>query len=172
MNSLADAYLDHILIYLKSNERGSPPLRMFLDNWFAYSHQGPFLSPNGNPVWFNNPDPSKLKVREALLSMHYVSKGAIDVINGDSDDKLVKEHSVPISILKDILYSKMPKNKSTLNNLLLTYYRLGVLTKTEDNLLKTNGLNSKMPKNWNSTMNVFARYDQCGIIKVGGVIND
>ena len=50
-----------------------------------------------------------------------------------------------------------------IENILLRFYRLGVLTKDEDDILRLKGLNSKMPASWDLTESVFSRYEFAGI---------
>ena len=54
-------------------------------------------------------------------------------------------------------------NGNVVEIFLLNYYRLGVLTKDEDNILSSIGLKYKMPEDWNIKMNVFYRYEVAGI---------
>ena len=58
--NLSEAYLSHLVLYIKSGDEDKHTLRLFLDYWFAYSQGGPFLNRNGKPRWFNNPDPKKI----------------------------------------------------------------------------------------------------------------
>ena len=57
--NLSDAYLSHLVLYIKSVDEDKHTLHLFLDYWFAYNQGGTFLNINGNPRWFNNPDPQK-----------------------------------------------------------------------------------------------------------------
>ena len=118
-------------------------------------------SKNNRPVWFNNPNP--IKTRDTLLSMHFVSKKALKVINENLDIKFIKEHSLPVSVIYELLLKQDFKNENDIEIFLLNYYRLGVLTKDEDNILSSIGLKYKMPEDWNIKMNVFYRYEVAGI---------
>ena len=57
---------------------------------------------------------------------------------------------------------KKISNVNAAKKILNKYYKLGVLTKSEDDLLNNAKLRSKMPPLWDSE-NVFARYDAIGI---------
>ena len=81
--NLSDAYLDHLVIYIKSGDEDKSKLRGFADSWFAYNQGGPFLNRNGKPVWFNRPDPKKNSVKAALLLMHFISKNAMENNSGE-----------------------------------------------------------------------------------------
>ena len=161
ISNVKNSYLKHIKIFIDSKNNDKHLLRTFLDNWFAYHKEGPFLSKNNRPVWFNNPNP--IKTRDALLSMHFVSKKALKVINENLDIKLIKEHSLPVSVIYELLLKQDFKNENDIEIFLLNYYRLGVLTKDEDNILSSIGLKYKMPEDWNIKMNVFYRYEVAGI---------
>jgi hypothetical protein len=161
--NLSDAYLDHLVLYIKSGDEDKSTLRGFLDSWFAYNQGGPFLNRNGKPVWFNKPDPKKNRVRDALLSMHFISKNAMETIHGKRNDRLIKEHSIPIAEIFNILHSHTDHSRDQIRDSLEKFYRLGVLTKEEDLKLKKKKLNSKMPPDWTTKDGVFARYDAIGI---------
>lgn len=159
-------YLKHIQIYLESGSSNKHLLRCFLDDWFAYKNKGPFINRNGNPRWFNNPCPNKN--RDALLSMHFISNSAIKTISGEENSRLVKEHSIPITVLYDILKSIDNPNVITIHETLNKFYRLGVLTKDEDSEITRLGYKSKMPKKWNKGDDPFIRYKEA---KITGMVN-
>ena len=62
-----------------------------------------------------------------------------------------------------MLIQQNPKTIDDIENILLRFYRLGVLTKDEDDILRLKGLNSKMPTSWDFNDNVFSRYEVAGI---------
>tara|TARA_B110000483_G_C18182784_1_gene537718 strand:+ start:2069 stop:2581 length:513 start_codon:yes stop_codon:yes gene_type:complete len=158
---IKDSYLEHIKICIKSDAWGRGLLRTFIDNWFAYYKQGPFLNSNSNPNWYNKPSP--VKDKDALLEMHFISDMAFDVIEQGSDVRLIKEHSIPVHVIRKILIQEKPKTINDIENILLRFYRLGVLTKDEDDILNLKGLNSKMPTSWDFNESVFSRYEVAGI---------
>ena len=159
---LKNSFLDHICIYIKSGFKPKGLLRSFTDNWYAYEKEANnfnyFLNKNSNPIWFNNPNPKKHKL--ALLNMDFISENAMNVINGFSDKRLVKDHSVPINEIFD-LFDRTNINRKHVEHTLLEFYRLGVITKDENENLNNEGLRSKMPEKWDS---VFARYEKIGLI--------
>ena len=160
--NLSDAYLDHLVIYIKSGDEDKSKLRGFADSWFAYNQGGPFLNRNGKPVWFNRPDPKKNSVKAALLLMHFISKNAMETIQGKRNDRLIKEHSIPIAEIFNILHSHTDHSRDQIRDSLEKFYRLGVLTEEED--LRLNKIfKSKMPPGWTTKDGVFARYDAMGI---------
>jgi len=161
LKQIKNSYLEHIKICIESDAWGAGLLRSFADYWFAYHKQGPFLNSNNNPKWYNNP--SSVKDKDALLEMHFISDMAFDAIEQGSDVRLIKEHSVPVRVLRKILIQQEPKSTTDIENILLRFYRLGVLTKDEDDILCVKGLSSKMPMYWDTTENVFSRYEVAGI---------
>ena len=157
LDKLKNSYLTHIMIFVDSQNNDKHLLRTFIDNWFAYYKKGPFLSKNNKPLWFNNPDP--FKCRDALLNMHFVSKRALDVINNNLDTRLIKEHALPVSVIYELLYKENLKKERDVEDFLINYYRLGVLTFDEDKKLTEAKLKYKMPLEWNKNMNVLYRYE-------------
>ena len=156
IEKLKNSYLTHIKIFIDSQNNDKHLLRSFLDNWFAYFKKGPFLSKNNKPIWFNNPNP--IKSKDALLSMHFISQSALKVINNNLNVRLIKEHALPISVIYELLFEEKFKNEKNIEKFLINYYKLGVLTKDEDDLLSKEKLKYKMPEDWNKQMNVFYRY--------------
>lgn len=172
INRIKNSFLEHIVIYFKSGFAPKSLLRTFIDNWYAYEKASNgvtyFLNKNGNPIWFNKPDPKKHK--NALLEMDFISEGAKELILtqdktilvNDKHQRLIKEHSIPVASLYEILRKEENLNVDQTELILQRYYKLGVLTKSEDDLLNSKKLRSKMPKKWDQE-NVFARYDAIGI---------
>lgn len=150
--NLENAYLEYLKIYLNTKEENGPLFRTFVDNWFAYSEGSPFLNSRGKPKWFNNPNP--VKERDALLAMHFKSKDAMRIIYGKQEGRLMKDHSIPIKILRILICEELGTGPgvSKIKQFLKKYYRIGVITKKED-----------MPENWDRS-NVFARYKKVNII--------
>ena len=160
---LKNSYLTHIKIYIKSYNNDKHLLRTFIDNWFAYYKRGPFLTKNNRPKWFNNPNPRKSK--NALLSMHFISKNAYEVINKDMDVRLIKEHSLPVSVIYKLLFEEKYHCEKDIESFLINYYKLGVITKEEDDKLTKNKLKDAMPEGWNKYKSVFDRYKEVNILK-------
>ena len=161
LKQIKNSYLEHIKICIESDAWGAGLLRSFIDYWFAYHKQGAFLNSKNNPIWHNNPSPKKDK--DALLGMHFISDMALDVLEQGSSVRLIKEHSIPVSVIQKILIQQKPKTINDIENILLRFYRLGVLTKHEDDILRLKGLNSKMPTSWDFNDSVFSRYEVAGI---------
>lgn len=161
IQKMENLYLDYIVLFAKYDDPNGPLFRTLIDNWYGYHEGGQMLSSGGRPRWFNNPDP--YKIEPVLPSMHFVSLEARNVISGQSRSGLVKDHAIPVAVLRKIISSVDPKSRSTIRDFLLENYRLGLVTKEEDKVLNIDGLKSSMPENWNGT-DWKARYDFANIL--------
>ncbi|MCP4122776.1 MAG: hypothetical protein GY751_13570 [Bacteroidetes bacterium] len=157
---MENLYLKYLLLYEKYEDQNGPLFRTFIDNWYGFHEGGEMLSKGGRPKWFNNPDTHK--IGPVLSSMHFVSQKARSVLSGQSNSRLVKDHAIPVVILRQMISSHDPKSIELVREFLLRNYRLGVITKEEDNDLNSKGLKSTMPTDWNGT-NWKARYEFAGI---------
>jgi hypothetical protein len=118
---LEQAYLEHILLYLRSADPNGPMFRTLCDNWFAYHMGGPFLSRGQRPIWFNNPDPQKHQ--SALRKMHFISTAAEKVLDGKSAERLVKDHAIPIAVLRRTVIERQPRPPGSTKLLLPSCYQ-------------------------------------------------
>lgn len=157
---LEKTYLKYLEIYHATNDNNGSLFRSFIDNWYAYYRGGPFLNSSGNPKWFNNPNPQR--EWDALTSMDFVSKKALSVMEGKHTDRLVKDHSIPIKIIRSEFSKLETPNIEIIKHFLIANYKLGVITKTEDRLLDKRKLRSGMPENWDGK-NWRARYEKVNI---------
>lgn len=137
------------------------PFRTFMDSWFAYHVGGPLLSANSRPHWLNNPCP--VRHRDALLTAHWVSANAALTLAGVRSDRLVKDHAVPVSVLRDQLMSQPPADLDAAREFMIRNYRIGIITIEEDDALTAASLRSRMPSGWRLGDSPFARYDAAGI---------
>lgn len=160
-NPLEFSYLEHILIAITAEDR-SAPYRTFFDNWFAFKIGGPFLNRNSRPNWHNNPCPDRHG--EALKSAHFLSSKAARTLSGVERQRLVKDHAIPVAVLREMLIDQQPSSIAEVEQLMLRYYRIGVITQRENEQLRASGLNSEMPRGWTTGHDPFARYAQVGII--------
>lgn len=161
VNPLEQSYLKHILIAVEVRDH-SAPFRTFFDNWFAFKEGGTFLNANSRPHWFNNPKPGQHG--EALRSAPFVSLEASRTLAGVERQRLVKDHSIPVSVLRDIFFTKCPDSTEGARKILLQFYRFGIITETEDRILTAAGLRSRMPDSWTTGDSLFARYDAVSIV--------
>lgn len=160
-NSLEEAYLKHILIAVEVRDH-SAPFRTFFDNWFAFREGGPFLNRSSRPHWFNNPRPDQHG--EALRRAHFVSAGAARTLGGLASDRLMKDHAVPVSVLRELLFEEQPKSTDQVRAIMLRSYCFGIITEGEDRKLNAIGLRSRMPDGWTPTDSPYARYRAAGIV--------
>jgi hypothetical protein len=160
-NALEDSYLRHILIAAAVRDH-SAPFRTFFDNWFAFKEGGPFLNGNSRPHWFNNPCADKHG--EALRRAHFVSQSAARTLGGLDGRRLMKDHAVPVAVLRDILFEEQPNSVEEVRAFLLEHYCFGIITEDEDRKLNAAGLRSRMPEGWTTADQPFARYEKVGIV--------
>jgi len=141
--------LEYINIYLTHNDNSVKNLRRFLDGWHAYSKGGSLLTRGGNVRLLNNPDCSKPIVRKCLEDMDFISVDARNVLNGKAEHRLIVEHAIPIKVIRKKLKTMSSPTLLEIQECLKKHYRIGLLTKEEDNKINARGLNSSMPKGWN-----------------------
>ncbi|MCP4120123.1 MAG: hypothetical protein GY751_00020 [Bacteroidetes bacterium] len=153
--------LEYLVNFQKYGDQDGHLFRTFIDNWYGFHEGGQMLTKGGKPRWFNNPEPKVIK--SVSSSMHFTSMKAIEVLDGQSDSRLVKDHAIPIAVLRKMISSLDTISSKSIKNFLLENYRLGVITKEEDEVLNGKGLKSSMPENWNET-NWKARYEVAGIV--------
>lgn len=159
-NTLALSSLKHIQIAVEAKDRGAP-FRTFFDNFFAYHVRGAHLNSNGRPIWLNNPCPRRH--RDALLGAHFVSVAAMRVLAGLSEERLVKDHAIPVSVLREMLIDDNCDTLKRVQRLMSRFYRIGIITVSEDDLLVSRGFRSQMPSGWRRGDGPYARYDAVGI---------
>lgn len=160
MNALALSSLRHIQIATEVRDRAAP-YRTFLDNFYAYYAGGPLLNQTGRPHWFNRPCPREH--RDALASAHFVSVRAMRVLAGLSRESLVRDHAIPVAVLRDMLLNAHNPSLEIIERYIRNFYRLGIVTEGEDQSLTAAGLRSSMPEGWNPHDGPFSRYDAVGI---------
>ena len=129
------SYIKHIALAVAA-EDPSAPYRTFFDNWFAYHACGPFLNSKGRPRWFNKADP--VQSADALKAMHYISDRAWRVLIGEAPrEDLIKDHTIPVAILRDHLLAHRIVDEDLIRNFLIRNYKLGVITSDDDNKINS-----------------------------------
>jgi hypothetical protein len=159
-NDFGRSYLKRILASVEVRDF-SAPFRTDFDNWFAFREGGPFLNGNSRPHWHNHPCPDKHGV--ALRRAHFVSHAAARTLGGIARERLMKDHAIPVAVLRDLLFDRQPDSIEQVRAVLLRHYRFGVITEQEDRLLNAAGLRSRMPEGWTPNDGPFARYEKVGI---------
>ena len=142
-----------------------PTFRTMVDSWFAYRHhrwEG-FVTPRSFGVqWLNKGNLRNPRIAEAMLTLpqgHFVSHAARHVLRNRTDEWLVKDHAVPLKVMKTELEELCPSSTEEVESYLLRRYRLGIITKDEDKkfLRPKPHLRESMPDGY-APEEVFGRY--------------
>lgn len=160
INPLEESYLKRILVSVSVRDY-SAPFRTDFDNWYAFKEGGPFLNGNSRPHWYNNPCPDKHG--EALSRAHFVSTAAARTLSGIERERLMKDHAIPVAVLRDMLFHEQPNSIEEIRAFMLKNYSFGIITDEEDRKLNAAGLRSRMPQGWTAADGQFARYEAVGI---------
>ncbi|MDT8413418.1 MAG: hypothetical protein RQ875_13220 [Vicingaceae bacterium] len=142
--------LEHIQLEIK-HQRGQH-LRHFIDQYFCYKKG--YVTKSGKPAW------KKIFWNEC-----------VSVDAEKNGGKVVKEHIVPISVIKDMLLKLGPNATiKDIQKILDDFVMFATITKDEDKKLNDAGLKSKMPdtcyvKNneLKEGFDKFARHTEVGI---------
>lgn len=161
INRLEQSYLKHILTAADVRDC-SAPFRTFFDNWFAFKEGGPFLNAHSRPHWFNNPCPDRHG--RALGRAHFISTQAARTLGGLDRSRLMKDHAIPVTVLRDMLFDEQPASIEEVRDFMVRHYRFGIITDEEDAELNVAGLRSCMPDGWTPADGPFARYEKVGIV--------
>ncbi|MCH9853263.1 MAG: hypothetical protein K0U45_07135 [Alphaproteobacteria bacterium] len=81
---------------------------------------------------------------------------------GLSTTECIVEHVVPQMVIVNKLMELRELEVNIVEKILRDWYRVCLITKEEDSLLRSNGLRSVMPDGWDGK-NVWARYEKVGI---------
>jgi hypothetical protein len=77
---------------------------------------------------------------------------------------IVHDHSIPHSFVLNKLLALKNVTNEALKEVINKHYRIGIITKEEDELLTRSGLRKKMPDGWDEKSgSVYARYEKVGI---------
>ena len=126
-------YLDLILENPDGYPRKGYDPRSLLDSWYAYWMGRPYVKSTGTVQWFNHRELALPRLRDAVKSMHYISKDAWDVLTERAPpQRLMKDHAVPVKVLRREIKTKRFATIGQLEQFLIDRYRVGVITKTED----------------------------------------
>jgi hypothetical protein len=149
-------YLDLIIKSPDGYPRKGYDPRTLFDSWYAHWKGPPYVKSTGTVQWFNYREMALPRLREAVKSMHYVSKDAWDVlIEKVAAQRLMKDHAVPVKVLRREIKAKSFATVEQLERFLIDRYRVGVITKTEDDRLPKD-LRADMPDGDHSE---YARYN-------------
>jgi hypothetical protein len=164
IDDLRKTYLRYLLEYVRSGDPHSNVFRTFVDNWFAYYTGGSFLKTSLAAKWFNRADLKKKP--DAIAKFHLCSVRAKQVIDGIVEwEDLVKDHCIPLSILRKKLCKANPTTIEDVERILIQYYKIGLITQEENAKLNARRLRSEMPIGVETSPN--ARYESANIALVG-----
>lgn len=173
MNDHKIRCLNYIQAYIKSKDQSCHRFRGFVDEWYGHHKGGCFLTRKrkdnqGERVrWLNNPDITKDVYNKCMRDLHVVSEQALKILKRKGSEPLIKEHAIPIKKLRELVFLKLNSNSKIecIEQFLLTYYRVGAITKKEDLDVNKKGLKDCMPTNWDSNepRGLYARYDKAKI---------
>lgn len=128
--TLEEAYLEHIILHLKSGDQDNRPMRTYLDSWYAY-HVGPPLigGKSKTPRWMNTGDLEKKP--DLADHCHAVSVEARSRIDRGMTGGLVKDHCVPMKTIIAELKKASWSDAARLRAFLLSRYCVAVITQDE-----------------------------------------
>ena len=160
--ALAQSYTEHLKLIVSAEDRGAN-LRDFVDPWWCFERQGPFVRQRRDGAWtavtMNKPCPRAN--RQRLLSTDWVSSAARDIIESGSQEKcLIVDHAIPLRVVRESLFKLCPDDMTAF---LKSFIKRATITRSEDEILRANGLNSCMPEGVDPTLQPFARYDYSNI---------
>lgn len=157
--TLEEAYLDHILLHLRSNDPDCRPVRTYLDSWFAHS-VGPEMMERRTPrpQWLNRGDLQRRP--ELARRCHAISIEADERIKRGEVSDLAKDHTVPINQLISELSSTPLTDRDQIRAYLLRRYRVAVVTRDEHKKLGYgDSQRRKSKRQFTPDDDVYARYD-------------
>ncbi len=93
---------------------------------------------------------------------HFVSKKAIDQISNGETRGLVLEHAVPVSYINQYVIACEDPEVKDVEDIVLKWTILAVITKEEDSVLSNLKLHKTMPEDWDGE-DKLARYKAAGI---------
>jgi len=145
--------LEHIQLELRNGR--AQHLRHFVDQYYCYKHG--HVKKTGTAHW------------ESILWTTNVSRDARSI--GDRK-QVVKEHVVPLKVIREMLIELSRTGKATLEGIAIVLdenVRFATISKDEDRILRKHGLSSKMPEGFHKTGHelcgdLFARYKFVGIV--------
>lgn len=157
--TLEEAYLEHILLHLRSQDPDDRPLRTYIDSWYAHSLGTALLERKiPRPQWLNRGD---LERRPDLYAQcHAVSLAAERHIAANEVANLAKDHSVPLAGLIIELKRESFESRDNLRSFLQKRYRVAVVTQEEHRILnRGDAVRKKHGIQFKATDGPFARYD-------------
>ncbi len=91
-----------------------------------------------------------------------MSESALKQMLEGNKDKLVLEHVVPVSFINKLVLAEGMPAWQRIREIIIEWTLLSVITKNEEQMLKTLKLNQSMPSEWDG-VDKYARYKVAGI---------
>lgn len=157
--NLEEAYLEHILLHLSSEDPDDRPLRTYLDSWYAHSI-GPALYERTipRPQWLNRGDLEKRP--DLAFQCHAISLAAEQCIETGEVSALAKDHSVPVNQVIRELKARNWRDRDSLREFLEHRYRVAVVTNEEHlRLGRGDATRKRGGAGFDKSDGVYARYD-------------
>ena len=88
---------------------------------------------------------------------HYISKEAFKVIKGKKPDKLISEHTIPVSYIVDVVKQMSDPTTANIRDLVTELTIITIITESENSDIHKDFV-KKMPEGWSRGDNVFDRY--------------
>lgn len=139
LQKYADLELQHILLELKNGR--AQHMRHFIDQYFCYKKG--YVNKRGNADWGQ------------IAKYEYISEDARRALAANKDEKVRRDHVVPLKVIITELKKLKPITKEAIAAVLDRLVISAIITKAEDARLRGLKLNDKMPEGWK---NPFDRY--------------
>lgn len=155
-------FLQKILLHVQTRvAEKRERFRGLVDSWYAFYMREGFVKTTGSVQWFNFKDLAQKRHHPAIWKMHFISDKAKQVLISGGSDRLIKDHAVPVKILLQELSALKPITTADVKAFLLNRYRLGIITKCEDDQLCGPLKSGFLPSSLE--FDCFARYRVVGI---------
>ena len=105
---------------------------------------------------------NKTMQRHSTSHRHLIKRSKNAIIAENNSEKTEVEHAVPLKVIVDLLLNLNSPNNSKIENLLISLYRVCIVSKKEHKSLTEANLRSEMPIDWNGK-DPYARYKKVGI---------
>ena len=126
--TLEEAYLQHILLHLRTSDPDDGLLTTYMNSWFAHHNGEPFLR-HGRPCWLS----WKSSKRVLGEHLHAISSDARRAHAEGRFDDLVIDHTIPSAELIRSLKRGQFTHAPALRAFLKKRFTLALLTKFEHN---------------------------------------
>lgn len=130
---LETAYLEHILLFLRSGDPDDSLLTTCMNSWFAHNRGRPFIDDNQKARWLSK----KSTKRRVAAHLHAISAAARKAVEMGNFDELVIDHTIPSAELIRGLRRRQRtepfESVAELREYLRKRYTLALLTKSEHN---------------------------------------